>query len=173
MKKVILFLGVLLSLGILSACSSDEEFDNESPDVLNNLAPTEEGDEYTTISNFFRSNHYIGTEYRNFFGNSDESQCLIINSTDELLSNYTGVDPFPNIDFNKYTLIVGQEMMSESFYVILRQELILLKGNMLILNLHVPKLEGGYCAIQHLFYWGLYPKIHSSKITVKIIKEQV
>ena len=174
MKKAIIFFEMLLSLGMLSACSSSDEYKTESSIILDDIIPIDEGDEYATLSEFFQSNsnHYLGTEYRNFFDGSDESQCLVINSTDELLSKYTGIDTFPDIDFNKYTLIVGQEMMSMSFYVIHRQELALI-GDNLILNLYIPKKEGGYCAIQHLFYWGLYPKIHASKITVKIIEEQV
>lgn len=171
MKKVFFILGMLLSLGMFSACSSSDDIDNDSSDDFVELTPVDEGDAFAAISDFFQSNQYHGTEYRNFFEGSDESQCLVINSTDELLSKYTGIDTFPEIDFNKYTLIVGQEMMPESYYIILRQELVL-KGYELILKVYVPELEGGYTAIQHLFYWGLYPKIHSSKISVQIIKEK-
>ena len=138
------------------------------------IKPIEEGADYITIADFFKSiyNHYSDTEYRIFFDGSDESQCLMINSTSELLSKYTGTDPFPDIDFNKYTLIVGQEMMPKSYYSVLHQELFS-DGDMLRLNVYVPQMEGGYYMVQHLFYWGLYPKLHSSKITVTIIEEQL
>ena len=174
MKKVFIILGMLLSLGVFCACSNDDEVDSGSSDGMVDLTPIDEGDVFAALSDFFQSNnyHYPGTEYMNFFEGSDENACLVINNSDELLSKYTGVDPFPNVDFNKYTLIVGQEMMPESFYTILRQELTVKNGK-LTLNIYVPELDGGYSMIQHLFYWGLYPKIQSSSISVKIIKERV
>jgi hypothetical protein len=163
--------------GMFCACSSSDE--SNSSDTLGEgkldlFTPIDEGDDYTAISDFFQSNkYYHGLEYLNFvFEDSDEIQCYVINNTDELLSKYIGVDPFPIIDFNKYTLIVGQKIMPESFYTILRQEL-LSKGDELILNVYVPKMNGGYCAFQHLFFWGLYPKLQSTQISVNIIKEQV
>lgn len=189
-------MGMLLWLGMFSACSKSEDVASSvntiekstpssvdskglstessvTPDnVSDTSTPIDERDGYVVLTEFFQSNyfHYPDTEYLNFFKDSDESQCLLINSTEELLKNYTGVDTFPNIDFSKYTLIVGQELMSESYYNILRQEL-LTEGDELILNVYVPKMEGGYYMVQHLFYWGLYPKLNSTNITVNIIKE--
>lgn len=196
MKKVFLFLSVLLSLGMFYACSISDDVtdnvegqnsrsnsdDNNSTTAYNGeeesrgelICPIEEGTNYVEISEFFQTcyYHYQGTEFRNFFEGSNESQCLIINNSDELLSKYTGVDPFPEIDFDKYTLIVGQEMMTESYYRVLRQELFF-EGEELRLNVYVPELNGWFDAFQHLFYWGLYPKLQYSKISVKLIKERV
>ena len=195
-RKLILMMGLLLWLGIFSACSKSEDVASSvdpiekstpssvdskdqskessvKPDSVSDTStPIDERDGYVVLSEFFQSNyyHHPDTEYLNFFKDSDESQCLLINSTEELLKYYTGVDTFPNIDFSKYTLIVGQEMMPESYYTILRQEL-LTEGDDLILNVYVPKMEGGYFMVQHLFYWGLYPKLNSTTITVNIIKE--
>ena len=185
MKKLVFLLGVLLSLGMFCACSSDDEIndlleDKSSTDSSGSedkngaklIYPITEGTDYVEITHFFQSNYYLGSEYHAFFEGSNESQFLAINSSDELLSKYTGTDPFPTIDFNKYTLIVGQEMMPKSFYNVLRQELIS-EGDELRLNVYVPQLGEAYTAFQHLFYWGLYPKLHSSKIAVTIIEEQL
>ena len=106
------------------------------------------------------------------FEDNEESQCLVINTTEELLNNYIGIDSFPDIDFNRYTLVVGQEIMPESYYTILRQELRPI-GDEFILYIYVPELDGWFCSVQHLFYWGIYPKMQSPKITVEIIKERL
>ena len=194
MRKVYVILGMLLSLGMICACSKSDDVtdivegqNSRTSDDINDstaysgegesrgelISPIEEGANYVEIVEFFQSNyyHYIDDLFRNFFDNSFESQCLIINNSDELLGKFTGVDPFPDIDFDKYTLIVGQEIMPQSYYRVLRQELYL-EGDELRLNVYVPELKSWYCAFQHLFYWGLYPKIQSSKISVKIIEER-
>ena len=148
-------------------------YDADDKNGADVISPVEDGTNYLEILDFFQSNYYhdIDTQHRLFFDESNESQCLIINNRYELLSKYTGIDSFPEIDFDKYTLIVGQEMMPESYYRVLRQKLFF-EGNELRLNLYVPELDGWYDAFQHLFYWGLYPKLQSSKISVRIIKER-
>lgn len=173
-KTAFIIMTMLASLGLLSACNNDDGevlSDNSKEEQPELYFPIEEGEGYATISNFFRSNYNQDTEYRCFFEGVNESQCIVIDNTDELLSKYTGVGAFPYIDFNKFMLIVGQEMMPESYYTIIRQELLQKKGE-LELNIYVPKLVYSYSAFQHLFYWGLYPKMQHSKISVKIHKEK-
>lgn len=171
-KKGFVFLSVLFNLIVCFGCSNDEVKLNsfEKNNLTELFSPIEEGHDYTMIADFYQANYQGGTEYYSFFKDSNKSQCLIINSTNELQSKYMGITPFPSIDFNKYTLFVGQEMMEESFYYILRQELVSHGSNMQ-LNIYVPMLNGGYSMIQHLFYWGLYPKTHLTNVSVKIIKE--
>ena len=93
MKKVILFLSVVLLLGMFYACSkSDDVTDNvEGQNSRSNsddnnitayngedesrgelICPIEEGTDYVEISEFFQSSyyHYQGTEFRNFFEGS-------------------------------------------------------------------------------------------------------
>ena len=130
-----------------------------------------EGKVYDSIKEFYNNHYGLDTDFRSFFDNSNKNQCLVVNSTEELKNHYLGDHPFPEVDFDRYTLIVGQEMMPESYYTVLRQELISF-GDELRLNVYVPKLENAYTAFQHLFYWGLYPKLQSSNISVNIIKEQ-
>ena len=162
MKKFFLVLSLLLSLGTFCACSNDDE-------TVNVYVPIEEGEDYAAIANFIQSNYDLGTEHRCFFEDSNERQCLVISSTNELISRYTGVEAFPDVNFNKYMLIVGQEMMPSSYHTIQRQELVSKDGD-LELNLYIPQLESGYGVVQHLFYWGLYPKMQHSKISVTIHK---
>ena len=143
----------------------------ENPDVQqgDTINPILKGKVYDSIKEFYDNYYGLDTDFRSFFDNSNKSQCLVINSTEELKTHYLGDYPFPELDFERYTLIVGQKMMPESYYTVLRQELISF-GDELRLNVYVPKLDGAYTAFQNLFYWGLYPKVQSSNITVKIFK---
>ena len=144
----------------------------ENPDVQqgDTINPILEGKVYDSIKEFFNNHYGQETGFRSFFDHSDKSKCLVINSTEELKNHYLDNYPFPEVDFDKYTLIVGQKIMSEAYYTVLRQELISFDDE-LRLNVYVPKLDGAYTAFQNLFYWGLYPKVKSSNITVKLFKE--
>ena len=49
-----------------------------------------------------------------FFVGSTQNVCRIINSKQELEKYYDGERELPAIDFNAYTLVVGQQRMSHS-----------------------------------------------------------
>lgn len=177
MKKYVFIAMGLFSLITLTSCDNEDNsgISNEArsieSDNLGYIYPIQNGAIYAAIDDFFQRNYNQGEQYKSFFGESEDSQCLVINQIEDLNLHF-GDSSFPEIDFNKYTLIVGQEIMPEGFYTILRQELYNNTDN-LQLNIYVPQINGGYAMIQHLFYWGLYPKLCSSDITVNIIKEQV
>jgi len=184
MKKVILFLGVLLSFGILSACSNDDEFDNstndssqeDSKDTKKVLNPIEEGDGFAAIFEFFNSEMPFSTYSKSFFvsypqnENVGEEVCKIINSTKELESIYSGDKDLPEIDFQQYTLVIGQIIMPAGGYKCVKQELVnITRDSSHVLNLYVENIyEYKPCVITPLYFWGLYPKIHLSNITINI-----
>ena len=161
---------LLAFMAFFCSCSSSDETNISDNTTDHHINPIDEGILYSEIADFFQSNYPPTFEYLAFFGESDKNECLVINKTEDLLSHYSGEKSFPNIDLNKYTLIVGQEIMTKSLYIIKRQEL-LYEGGEYRLNIYVPKLDGGYHMIQHLFYWGIYPKLNTSKLSVKIIEE--
>ena len=165
-KKLFILLSFLLTI-ISAGCGNDNEIDTNLTELY---YPIQEGKIYAGINDFFKLNYPQGDEYKCFFGESDKSQCLIFNKKEDLDIHFSGDASFPDIDFDNYTLIVGQEIMQEAFYSVLHQELYNEEGK-LKLYVYVPQLEGGYAMIQHLFYWGLFPKMRSSNISVKIIKK--
>ena len=169
MKKIVLFLGVLISLGMFSACSNSDEINSSEENLFEALTPIEGGDGYTAIAGFFNSELRLGTEGlpECFFMGSQTNECYIINSKQELQELYSGKKDIPEIDFSKYTLIIGQEIMADYDNKIIRQELVCL-DDCLLLNIFVPKKEISLCLIDHLFFWGLYPKVGVKRITVKI-----
>ena len=165
-KKLFILLSFLLTI-ISAGCGNDNEIDTNLTELY---YPIQEGKIYAGINDFFKLNYPQGDEYKCFFGESEKSQCLLFNKKEDIDIHFSGDASFPDIDFDNYTLIVGQEIMQEAFYSVLHQELYYEEGK-LKLYVYVPQLEGGYAMIQHLFYWGLFPKMRSSNISVKIIKK--
>ena len=174
MRKVLFILGVLLSLGVFCACSSDDEIDNESPDVLNNLTPIDKGDSFAAISDFFKT--AFNEESKPFdFGNNlgnEENPCVIINNEEEFEEVYTGESSLPTIDFSKYTLIIGKVFLSAGTFI----------DNMNINHINRAKAtlsinciidsKGAYIGtIGYVYYWNLFPKFHASIINVEVSKK--
>ena len=171
MKKKLFMMMCCLLMIISAGCSSDgNEIDTN---LTGPSCPIQDGSVYAEINDYFQFNYPQGDEYKCFFGGeSDNSQCFVFNKKEDMDIHFSGDASFPDIDFDNYTLIVGQEIMPKAFYSVLRQELYSAEDK-LILYVYVPQIESGYAMIQHLFYWGLFPKMHSSNISVKIIKEPV
>lgn len=146
MKKIILLMGVLLSLGMFSACSDDDEI----TDVIEGEQSTEDSDndqegliikscgggvvydgwgkpEVDTsdpLAVFFRDELHdpywdgVGNVYMTFFGQVswDDESCLVINSNQEFQHAYMGTKELPDVDFNEYTLIIGRTWGNDSSY---------------------------------------------------------
>lgn len=188
MKKIIFVISMLLTVGQLGACSSDDEFEttnlsttsfDKSPDSPEDsvdsdglILPIEGFEGYAEIAEFFNSELPLDKS-RSFFvnpnENTEETICKIINSMSELQDLYSGNKDLPELDFQQYTLVIGQKIMPDSYHTILRQEVDLNKDP-IELNLYIPNTDGGYSAIQHLYFWGLYPKIQTNNISLNIIK---
>ena len=171
MKKVFLVLSLLLSLGMFYACSNEDE-------TVNVYVPIEEGEDYAAIANFFNLELSSDIYSQGFFVDSQNSTnvgeevCKIINSRKELKDIYSGDKDLPEIDFTKYTLIVGYIIMPDLGNNCVRQELVYTTTNSSpVLNLYV-KNENEYkpTVISTLYFWGLYPKMQHSKISVTIHK---
>ena len=165
MKKIYYRLSIMLILLMtMSSCSGDDAKSN------GDIPIPSEGDVSDEIAAFLKSHYVLDSEYEAFFANTNDNKYYVINSQSDLDKLYTGKAPFPAINFEKYTLIVGLQMMPQSYYTILRQEL-LPQGDGYTLNLYLPELECAYPAFQHLFFYGVYPKLNTNNITVSVIIE--
>lgn len=186
MKKIVLFLGMLLSLGLFSACSSDDESENVTNDFsgeeikdsdVKSISPEEAGDRYAEISAFFNSEMPFSTYSKSFFvgypknENVGEEVCKIVNSRKELEDIYSGEKELPEIDFQQYTLVIGMITMPALGYKCVRQELVYVTTDSSpVLNLYVEDLyEYNPCMVSPLYFWGLYPKMYLSNIKTNII----
>ena len=174
MKKVyLLFLNVLLSLGLFSACNSSDEVDTLSSDNMVDLIPIDESNGLAEISDFFKTE--FGTydnktkpfDFKKNLSN-EETPCIIINSEKEFKKVYTGSNPLPAIDFSKYTLMIGNVFMSAGTFI----------DNMSIRNVSKSKKvltincirdsKGAYVAVSYYeYYWKLFPKFNASEIVVE------
>lgn len=179
MKKVTLLMSVLLTIGLFSACSSDEEMSGNGggetiqiPEDGELLTPVEDRDivGYEDLSKFFASEMPIGARSNSFFVNSDQDEFSVINSLTELKGIYNGNNDIPNIDFEQYTLVIGQTVKPGACYPVQRQNLEFL-NNSCQQNLYVPNLEGRYTMSAPIYYWALYPKFRTDKISTNIIKD--
>ena len=98
----------------------------------------------------------------------------VINSREELADIYLGEKELPEIDFDNYTLILGQQIMRCLGFYVAKKELVI-EDDGLVLNLHArndtPKNGLIMPAHQSLTFWDLYPKQTQKKITVKAIEE--
>ena len=194
MKKVVLLMSILLSIGMFFACSSDDEMNANGggglvqfsdstliPDDGVVLSPVTLHDEMgfcaTTedllICDFFNYQLPIGKRSKGFFVDSDKNECYVINSLDELANIYKGDIPIPEIDFEKYTLVIGQEVMPDFYYPEYKQDL-MFNEHKCHLTLYVPDFEfdTGYKPLQQFYYWSLYPKFSTEGVSVGFIKEK-
>lgn len=193
MKKVVFMMSMLLTLGLFSACNNEGDVDNgmyinEDGDLVpipipedgevvkpielpNRYLWTEESHKVALICSFFNEGLPIGTRSNSFFVGSDKDECYLINNLNELKSIYCGDKELPELDFNKYTLIIGQKVMPKVFYPVLSQELEFFDKKC-ELKLHVPALTAENKTDLPLYYWALYPKLKTEDISVKFVRER-
>ena len=131
------------------------------------LSPVEEGDVYAVLSDYFQNKYPSVPWSEQFFRKFEGDKTEMYKNYDEILLGKKA--EFPEIDLSKYTLVVGQAVMSKGFYSVERQEMVPC-GTGWQLNLYVKKAEGNQSSTQYLFYWGLYPKKNYYKITANIVK---
>ena len=184
MKRALFVLGMLLTFGLFCACSSDDESENVTDDSserkLNDLggkliSPVQEGDNFVATSDFFNSELPFGTYSKGFFvgscEQSGEEVCYTINSKKELEDIYSGDKDLPEIDFQQYTLVIGERIMPALGYKCAKQEIVYAtKDSDPVLNLYIENIyEYKPTALSPLYFWGLYPIKHLSDIKINII----
>ncbi len=178
MKKYVLFISVIVAATWLCACSSDDndnDFDDFNPNAIQPISLTG-GD----IVEFFNSElpemHSGNDNYKMsipFLMDDDNynNEVHVINSRQELADLYVGEKELPAIDFDKYTLIIGQQKMPSLGFYIVKKELEP-KENGLQLTIYARNdSELLSTMIQRLYFWGIYPKQSQTAITVKVIKK--
>ena len=180
MKKLLLMMSVLLSLGMFCACSSDDEMSeigNKTSDAIIELTPIEEGEDYVAISEFFKTEFggsYDDDKPFDFKNNlsDEENPCVVINNEEDFKEAYTGYMSLPVIDFSKYTLIIGKIYESGGTFI----DNVYIKTNNAKTTLFVDCImdtKGFYLGgFFWCYYWKLFPKFHASKINVEISKEK-
>ena len=152
---------ILLAISMaMTACSSDEDSisaERESlAEFFKKTFPQEKDGEGTNDTNIL------------FAGfNEQENVCEVINSYDELKSSYQGKEPLPEVDFSKYSLVIGRAWLNVG-YKFKKLTVAKGKGNTVI-TLHFTVLSNSVFTIMtYYYYWALCPKFTPQNLTTKI-----
>ena len=181
-----LFLTCFLA-GMLVACSNDADGDL-SFDGNGGVTVEDLGDISDEIAIFFNKElperHNDSQPYgysTSFFydfsiGSKEKIECLenvvrLINSNQELADIYQGENELPKIDFDKYTLIIGHQLLPCLGFYLTKKELVVSKEG-LVMNLYTRNdREIRACMLQNFYFWGLYPKQSQNTVSVKCFME--
>ena len=195
MKKFVQIFSVLIVLAHLCACTSDDE-PNPNESIIQPVSVVDEQNPNESIiqpvsvvdeviTTFFNSEIpelHIYENYKrseSFFYDPDtyggkeilKNLVYVINSQQELADVYIGEKALPEIDFDRYTLIIGQEIMPFLGFYVAKKEL-LANDNGLVLSLcAINEGEILPTAVQHLYFWDLYPKLSQRNISVIVTKD--
>jgi hypothetical protein len=168
----------------LVACNDEQSSPNNAEFPDSGIKPTlplsagEVGSESDKeVTAFFDENVYLITRAildDNELSPSVDDTCVMINSAEDLpeVTDIYGLPlEFPDIDFDTYTLVIGQRFVggSGASYYVLNQSMTI-EPPYVNLSLIAKQREGPYPAVAirtPLCYWGLYPKL-SEKSTINV-----
>lgn len=162
--KIITFLMWILS-GILVSCSVADIPDDGV------ISPVSAPD---NVSDFFEEHLPDHSQFlsRADFKFSDrefsETECFLINSMSEFKAVAADGLEVPDIDFRKYSLIIGQCVLGDPGYALLEQT-VSLQDDEMVLKLEYIKVDGFVpCVITNFYFWGLYPKLPDLPLEVDL-----
>jgi hypothetical protein len=191
MKKLVYLLSslFLLSSGF-AACSSDYDNPPEQPNSHQNEVPVDSVDitqdegaskDYTVISTV-----PVSEEVKAFFDEAlpndkgtpaftfpsgNETEFSEINSQEELKSRYIGKDILPEIDFAKFTLIIGKAYMLGMTYHVNSLEIHKYENDQ-TLCVFTDDPEGLFWMAYNMYFWALFPKIEQEISNISIIPQK-
>lgn len=175
MKKV-LFMLVPLILG-LSACSNqlgsnEEREEIIEPIYLQDISEEDSDDSLLDIPGIELLAKSVLTEnglIEDYIGIKDFPDVAMIVNQKELLKDVESngeVFLWPEIDFDKYSLVIGQFFTSETGYSISRQYI--KKGlSKRVLYIEIVKDSLFFCATANNYFAVLYPKVPDGELEVK------
>jgi hypothetical protein len=171
MKNTITLIFASMLMGSLClGCDRNEPYDGIRPVTAN-----------SEVKAFFNENlgliaETIFYDHNDFENREFIDSCVMINSKEEFLQiDFRGETPpeLPAIDFDAYTLIIGQWIYTNTREYLISKRLIV-EHNEAIITLFVGRKDGLYTEeeIPRLsFFWELYPKTITTSInTITIPK---
>ena len=160
-RTLILAAALLLSGAGFAGCSDSDE----APTAAGTppVAPSQE------ITDFFEA-HLSGHSSDFNFSHIDcyETECFLINTVDGLREIVPEPIELPDIDFAKYSLIVGQHVFEEPRYS-LESQAVETGTDALTLNLVYSEFCGiAPAMVAPYYFWGLYDKLPEYEVNVNI-----
>ena len=176
MKKVLFVWGMLLSLGVFCACSSDDELGSNG-NATDILSPVNSIDGYSEISKFFDSEwSYLGVDRPStFFPDDLQDVCCMVNSEQEFRELYHGNVDIPHIDFQKYTLVIGKKAYTTKYGELsptkYEGQKLYGQSDTYVIDLycrsHVSDIS--FYTQSFICFWGIYPKLREEKVVLNLV----
>ena len=112
-----------------------------------------------------------GNVHKSFFeqGSWDDESCLMINTREDFQNAYMGTKELPEVDFDKYTLVIGRTWGNDGSYKLVDVMLIDNDDDYLLESYLVNHNGMATLAIVRIYYWRLYPKLPQKDIVIKRI----
>jgi hypothetical protein len=96
----------------------------------------------------------------------EKDTCFIINSISELQQIYICTNDLPDIDFDRFTLIIGQHWVYFTGVCLIDQKII--EDDILtILIMKERVYDSGYDSAINRYHWGIYPKLPNKPLIVE------
>ena len=169
MKK---YLFILLAAIAFVACSDEEETNIirpvNAPADVKAFFQSEIGKEFGESNTILSDTRIVHSPVGGDVRMPSPDTCCVINSRAELAAIYAGEKQLPDIDFTKYTLVVGKEEMPQSPFILEGMSLTE-EENLLVLTLKVKSTENCLMIDYQMRYWALYPKLPGKPIMVKVV----
>lgn len=167
MKTHILTLTAALLLlgGGFVACN-----DSEEPEAIDTPPVTVPTDVSAFFKTYLPPSSYSHPEPEFNFSEIDfrDTECFVINSMEEFKAVAPPAVELPVIDFDKYTLIIGQHWMGDPGYT-LQKQVVDTESEKMTLNLVYKRLGGAHpTAMTNFYFWGLYTKLPEKTAAVDI-----
>lgn len=163
--RTLILAAALFLLGAAFAGCSDSD---EAPTAAGTppVAPSQE------VKDFFDahlSEDQTDLNFSNIEGSDDIStECFLINTVEQFREIAPEPIELPDIDFAKYSLIVGQHVFEEPRYS-LESQAVETGTDVLTLNMVYRVLDGAAPAVEAPYYfWGLYDKLPEYEVNVNI-----
>ena len=157
----------LLLLGGFVACN-----DSEESEYIGTPPVTASADVSAFFKTYLPSSSSSHPEPEFNFSEIDDRdiECFVINSMEEFEAVAPPSVVLPVIDFEKYTLIIGQHLLGDPGYSFEKQAVDTdTESGKMTLNLVYSRMGGASPTVITTFYiWGLYSKLPGSAIDVKI-----
>lgn len=154
MKKYFLLAAAMLLLATTSCDPEKEESDG--------ITRSEE-----MISSFFNAQTAEGESIlTDFFSPSCKDSCCLINSSVELQCLYAGDKKLPEIDFDKYMLLIGKKLVPAGYAE--EERTIKVKDDSIVVTLILKSTlsegEGAVAAMIPYYFWGLHDKLPEKEV---------
>ena len=164
-RTLILAAALLLSGAGFVGCS-----DSDDPFMAAGTPPVTPSREVSDFFDAHLSEDQTDLNFSNIEGSDDIStECFLINTVEQFREIAPEPIELPDIDFAKYSLIVGQHVFEEPRYS-LESQAVETGASVLTLNLVYREMRDGVfpAVVTTYYFWGLYDKLPEYEVNVNI-----